>query len=148
MTNGIEVIEPERFHTTHDLRTRTGDGRDLVVLSGYAEIDGNDLKGKPDGTWNRKDLVFRVGPRWIPPVDSVPVVSMTSIMNVAVAHNAGWAVDDCRVTFFEVVPGPPGVQLELTCRVAVRDSDGFMFRVNYYATTVGRLAPGQPVVAE
>jgi hypothetical protein len=153
MPNGVEVIAPERLHTTHELRTRTGDGRDLVVLSGYAEIDGEDLRGNPDGTWNRKDLVFRIGPQWVRGrVDSVPVVSMTSIMNVAVAHNAGWAVDNCSLTYFEVFPGPPsGVQLELKCRVAVRDSDGYMFRVNYYATSVGTLERDQsevPVVKE
>jgi len=61
--NGVVTIEPERFHTRHELRTRTGDGRDMVVMSGYAEIDGSDLQGNPDGTWNRRDLVFRVGPQ-------------------------------------------------------------------------------------
>ena len=66
---------------------------------------------------------------------------MSSIMNVAVANNVDWAVDNCRVTYFSIEPGPDEVQLELTCRVAVRDSDGFMFRVNYYSPTIGRLAP-------
>ncbi len=140
MANDLEVIEPKRFHTKHELRSRTGDNRDLVVLSGYAEIDGNDLKGNPDGTWNRKHLVLRVGPRWEFGVDAVPVVSMSSIMNVNVAHNAGWAVDDCVVSYYELFPGPPGIQLQLTCRVAVRDSDGYMFRVNYFVTMVGDLA--------
>jgi hypothetical protein len=146
MANDLEVIFPERFHTTHELRTKTGDDKDLVVLSGYAEIDGKDLRGNADGTWNRKNLVLRVGPQWNFGVDSVPVVSMSSIMNVDVAHNAGWAVDDCTITYYSVEPGPPGVQLELTCRVAVRDSDGYMFRVNYYATMIGDLAPKPPVV--
>ncbi len=145
MADRIEVIFPKLFHTTHELRTKTGDGQDLVVFSGYAEIDGNDLKGNKDGTWNRKDLVLRVGPRWSAPADSVPVVSMTSIMNSGVANNAGWAVDNCRVTYYSVTPGPVGVQLELTCRVGVRDSDGYMFRVNYYATMIGRLAWKEPV---
>jgi hypothetical protein len=140
MAEDVEVIEPERFHTTHELHTRTGDDRDMVVLSGYAEIDGKDLQGNPDGTWNRKDLFFRVGPQWSLPPVSVPVVSMTSIMNKNVATNAGWAVDDCRVTLFQVLPEPGTFQVELRCRVAVRDSDGFMFRVNYYVTTVGQLA--------
>ena len=126
-------IEPERFHTTHSLRTKTGDGRDLVVLSGYAEIDGDDLRGNANGTWNRRGLVFRVGPRWRN-VDTVPVVSMTSIMNLGVATNAGWAVDNCKVIT------TPGGRETLQCRVAVRDSDGFMFRVNYYVTMVCRLA--------
>ena len=136
----LEIIEPEAFHTTHELRTRTGDGRDMVVLSGYAEIDGKDLQGNPDGTWNRKELLIRVGPQWRTAPVSVPVVSMSSIMNVDVANNAGWAVDNCEVTLFQQLPTPGTFQVELRSRVAVRDSDGFMFRVNYYTTSLGDLA--------
>jgi len=139
MSNGVlEEIQPEAFHTTHRLQTRTGDGQDMLVLSGYAEVDGNDLRGNPDGTWNRKILAFNVGPRWRV-VDTVPVVSMTAIMNVAVANNAGWAVDECRVVD-DFNPVSQSRQISLRCRVGVRDSDGFMFRVNYYVTMVGRLA--------
>jgi hypothetical protein len=110
----------------------------MVVLSGYLLIRGTDLRGNPDGTWNRKDLKFIVGPRWRT-VDTVPVVSMTSIMNVDVATNAGWAVDDCRIEE-EISPGTGDRGVVLACRVAVRDSDGFMFRVNFYVTMVGQLA--------
>ena len=134
----IVRIEPEAFHTTHRLQTKTGDGKDMVVLSGYAEIDGEDLRGNSDGTWNRRDLVFRVGPDW-KTVDAVPVVSMTTIMNVGVATNAGWAVDQCKVIDV-FTPSRRKRHVQLECRVAVRDQDGFMFRVNYYVTMVGRLA--------
>jgi len=72
-------------------------------------------------------------------VDVVPVVSMTSIMNVNVATNAGWAVDDCRVEHV-LIPSSNSRNVVLRCRVAVRDRDGFMFRVNYYVTMVGQLA--------
>ena len=132
-------IEPEQFHTTYELRTKTGDGRDLVVLSGYAEIDGSDLVGKPDGSWNRKGLVFRIGPRFRTVDRIAPVVSMTSIMNVNAANNAGWAVDFCE-DYETFTPSRRSRTVFLQCRVGVRDSDGFMFRVNYYATMLGRLA--------
>jgi hypothetical protein len=138
MANDVPIIGEQDRRTTHELRTRTGDGRDMVVLSGYLLIRGTDLQGNPDGTWNRKDLKFRVGPRWRT-VDTVPVVSMTSIMNVDVATNAGWAVDDCRIEE-EISPGTGDRGVVLACRVAVRDSDGFMFRVNFYVTMVGQLA--------
>jgi hypothetical protein len=67
---------------------------------------------------------------------------MTSIMNVNVATNAGWAVDDCRADYFGLT-GIGGVRVNLTCRVAVRDRDGFMFRVNFHVTTVGELHNNQ-----
>jgi hypothetical protein len=143
----VEIISPKLIHTPHQLKAKTDDGKDLVVVSGYAEVEGTDLQGNADGTWNRKDLQFLAGPRWVTDLPqyplAVPVVSMTSIMNVNVATNAGWAVDDCRVGFHGLVPGPGGVRVQLTCRVAVRDSDGFMFRVNFYVTIVGELHEDQ-----
>jgi hypothetical protein len=64
---------------------------------------------------------------------------MTSIMNVNVATNAGWAVDECDVEdVFDPTYNRRHVLLH--CRVGVRDRDGFMFRVNYYVTQVGQLA--------
>ena len=129
----------QRMVSQQDLRTKTGDGKDLVVVSGYAEIKGTDLMGNADGTWNRRVLLFRVGPDWRILEDIVPVVSMTSIMNVDVATNAGWAVDDCRPIVSDVqIKNVLYAQLE--CRVAVRDRDGFMFRVNFYVTMLGVLA--------
>jgi hypothetical protein len=136
----VPVVVPIQIHTPHRLITKTGDGRDLVVVSGYAEVRGGDLQGNPNGTWRHRDLsLFPVGGDWRePPHDVVPVVSMTSIMNVDVATNAGWAIDDCRV---QHVGGPGKHQVGLLCRVGVRDRDGFMFRVNFYVTMIGHLLP-------
>ena len=143
MSDDVPIIPDRGRVTTHQLRTRTGDGRDMVVESGYILIRGTDMQGNADGTWNRKDLQFRVGPRWrnTNAFDIVPIVSMTSIMNVNVANNAGWAVDDCRVWETQV-PTESGIvrELALRCRLAVRDRDGFMFRVNYHVTMIGELA--------
>ena len=48
------------------LKSKTGDGKDLVVVSGYAEVEGTDLQGNVDGTLEpRKDLQFLAGPRWV-----------------------------------------------------------------------------------
>jgi hypothetical protein len=138
-TAQVPTIQPEAFHTAYRLETKTGDGRDMVVQSGWAEIDGKDLKGNSDGTWNRKDLAFRVGPDWSFSewVYVVPVVSPASIMNVGVATNAGWAVDSCDVIRVDT-PALKKQHIVLKCRVGVRDADGYMFRVNYYITMVGR----------
>jgi hypothetical protein len=55
---------------------------------------------------------------------------------VGVATNAGWAIDDCR---WEPIASPGKSQVAVTCRVGVRDRDGFMFRVNFYVTMIGHL---------
>ena len=128
-------IFPEGFESQRQLRTRTGDDLDMVISSGYVLFS---MQGAPDGNWNRQDLVFRVGPIWSALRGTVPVVSPSSMMNLGVATNAGWAVDRVTVTAFSG-PGVPGFQIELRCGLAVRDKDGFMFRVNYHVTTVGRL---------
>jgi hypothetical protein len=128
-------IFPESYESQHELRTKTGDGLDMVISVGYARFA---MKGSPN--WNRQNLILVVGPGWAAPRAVVPVVSLSSIMNVNVANNAGWAVDTVDVTFDDSPGPPPGVQVRLTCGLAVRDSDGWMFRVNYHVTTIGRLA--------
>ena len=137
-------IYPTGFESQRRLATRTGDGLDMVISTGYALFG---MKGLPDGTWNRQDLVFRVGPQWAAVRGTAVVVSPSSMFNKNVANNAGWAVDRVNLTYYEQFPGPPGVQVALRCGLAVRDSDGILYRVNYHVTTVGQLAPLEPEVA-
>jgi hypothetical protein len=40
----------------------------------------------------------------------------------------------------------PGVRVLLRCGLAVSDSDGILYRVNYHVTTIGRLASEPGVV--
>jgi hypothetical protein len=127
-------ILPESFESQNELRTTTGNGLDMVIFSGYARFA---MKG--DADWNRQDLILRVGSAWDFIRGTVPVVSMSSVMNVGVANNAGWAVDNVTITDY-LSPGINGFQVELRCRLAVRDTDGWMFRVNYHVTSIGRLA--------
>jgi hypothetical protein len=62
------------------------------------------------------------------------VVSLASIYNKDVANNAGWAVDgaDVRALAFQ----DQGLQIE--AKIAVRDSDGYLYRVSYQVTALGR----------
>jgi hypothetical protein len=130
-------IFPEAFESQRDLAFRTGDGLDVVVSTGYALFG---MRGNDDQTWNRQDLIFRVGPQWEGFPDSVAVVSPSSMYNKNTAVNAGWAVDRVDLTYYSVDPGgPPGVQVSLSCGVAVSDKDGILYRVSYQVTTVGRL---------
>ena len=129
-------IFPSGFESQRDLATKTGDDLDLVISTGYALFG---MRGA-SGSWNRQDLVFRVGPRWAAVRDTVVVVSPSSMYNKNAAVNAGWAVDRVGVTYYGQFPGPPGVQVNLKCGLAVSDSDGILYRVNYHVTTIGRLA--------
>jgi hypothetical protein len=136
-------ITPSGFESQRYLAAKTGDGLDMVISTGYALFN---LKGL-SGAWNRQDLVFLVGPQWsfVRPKTTV-VVSPSSMFNIAVANDAGWAVDRVGLTYFQQIPGPPGVRVLLRCGVAVSDSDGILHRVNYHVTTIGQLASEPGVV--
>jgi hypothetical protein len=129
-------IFPTGFESQRELAVKTGDQLDMVISTGYALFG---MRGGQDGRWNRQDLIFRVGPQWDAVRDTVAVVSPSSMYNVNTAINAGWAVDRVGVTYYSQSPGPPGVQVSLRCGLAVSDTDGILYRVSYYVTTIGRL---------
>jgi hypothetical protein len=52
------------------------------------------------------------------------------MLNLNVANNAGWAVDAAWVQV--------GDGLEVGAHIAVRDSDGYLYRVSYQVTVLGR----------
>jgi hypothetical protein len=63
------------------------------------------------------------------------VVSLASIFNKNVANNAGWAVDGA-----DLVPlGYEVDGLRIEAQLALRDSDGFLYRISYQATALGLL---------
>ena len=53
--------------------------------------------------------------------------------------------DRAELTYYSEMPGHAGVRVLLRCGVAVSDSDGILYRVNYHVTTIGRL-PSEPGV--
>jgi hypothetical protein len=138
-------IYPTGFESQRQLAAKTGDGLDMVISTGYALFG---MIGQPNGAWNRQDLVLRVGPHWSAVRSTVVVVSPSSMFNKNVANNAGWAVDRVNLYYYQQFPGPPGVQVELKCGLAVSDSDGILYRVNYHITTVGQLAEQPGVVVD
>jgi hypothetical protein len=63
-----------------------------------------------------------------------PVASLNSIYNAEVSTHAGSSVNTC------VIRQPkPAIFIDLVMDVAVRDSDGFLYRIGYYVMLVGRL---------
>lgn len=116
-----------------ELITRTGDGRDLVVMSGTAYFG---YKGT-GGSFSRNEAYVTIGPRWRA-IDSVaPTAALAAWYNRGTAVNAGAAVDSCR--WDPVADGPIGLRIRLTVEVAVSDIDGWLYRFAYTATAVGTL---------
>ena len=119
---------PSFYASPQELRTRTGDGRDLVVLSGYA---GFHLRGS-GGSWRRVTGEIWRGPAWSRLDDVAPIVSLAAIGNRYHAVNAGWAVDWCN--WYNL-----NTRIYLKFGLAIRDSDGYLYRVAYQITAVGIL---------
>ncbi|MGH8527700.1 MAG: hypothetical protein ACREXY_26840 [Gammaproteobacteria bacterium] len=71
------------------------------------------------------------------------VVSLASIFNKNVANNAGWAVDGADL----YAAGHKDEGLRIETKLALRDSDGFLYRISYQATALGK-APQRPVVVK
>jgi hypothetical protein len=119
---------PLFYASPQELRTRTGDNRNLVVLSGYA---GFHLRGT-GGSWRCVIGEIVRGPRWRRLDDVAPIVSLASIGNKDHAVNAGWAVDWCN--WYRL-----NNRIYLRFKLCVRDSDGYLYRVAYQITAVGIL---------
>lgn len=119
---------PNSIATPHELRTSVGGGLSMVVMSGYAVFN---FKGT-GSNWRHEDIYITFGPTWSQLVDVVPIVSLASVSNRNHAVNAGWAVDNCRWATFNG-------RILLQAQLAVRDIDGYIHRVAYQATAIGRL---------
>ena len=132
----------------------------LGKLHGFG---GTEFGGPSSSAWSRGIVRFNVptpGRRWtFIPLEGIPepispthpgipdrsspftffhggavVLSLASIYNKNVANNAGWAVDgaDLQALGHEV----EGLQVE--AKIAVRDSDGFLYRLSYQVTALGQ----------
>jgi hypothetical protein len=124
----VGPIQPGSIATPQELRLRDGNGRDLIIVSGYATFN---FKGR-GSSWIHRDIHIPVGPRWMRLDDVCASVSLASVSNSHHAVNAGFATDNCRWTRHN------GRAL-LQSRLAVRDSDGYLHRVVYNAALSGRL---------
>jgi hypothetical protein len=122
------ITWPLFYASPHELRTRTGDGRNLVVLSGYADFH---LRGT-GGSWRCVIGEIVRGPVWRRLDDVAPIVSLASISNKYHAVNAGRAVDWCTWSY-------RAGRIYLRCKLCVRDVDGYLHRVAYQITAVGIL---------
>jgi hypothetical protein len=138
-----------------DIRVDPASNNGANILSIYTGTLILSAQGTfPD--WRRGNLVARVptgGRRWTSTSlagtaerpgftflsNATVVLSLASIFNAGEANNAGWAVDSAQV---EVARDPtatsqPDDHLEIQALLAVRDSDGFLFRLSYQVTALG-----------
>lgn len=113
----------------HELRTKTGDGRDLVFLTGTAvtEFVGT------SSAWMNDDLYVLVGPTWTSINQVAPAAALASIFKGGQATNAGWAADNCRWDNYSN-------QVRLIVRMAVSGTGDAVYRYAYNAAVVGTLA--------
>ena len=79
--------------------------------------------------------------------DGAATVSLAAIYNAGAANYAGWAVDAAQVEAVAYtvpsVAGPPHLQLQAL--LAVRDSDGILYRIWYRIVALGNYIPVFPV---
>jgi hypothetical protein len=122
---------------THQVLTKTPDGRDLVFLTGTGIVDftGN------TSDFIREELAIHLsppdGPIWSVIEQCAPVVALAALWNGGPAQNAGWAVDWTNWTVYSW--SGQGPHLLLASGIAVSDTDGILIRVSYQATALGRL---------
>lgn len=97
-------------------------GRRLAILSGTGVFT---FKGN-GGDWRRDRASIDLGPFPQTVARVVPFASLASVANDQTAMQAGWAVD--RVSAHM---DPNTKHLVLEADLAVRDVDGYIYRLNY-----------------
>ncbi len=125
-----------------------------VMVGKFNGFGGSPWGGTSSAAWSRGIVQITVptpGRRWtFIPLDEIPprshmtffhggtvVASLASIFNRNSANNAGWAVDgaDLQALGHEV----EGLRVE--AKIAVRDSDGFLYRLSYQVHALGQEQP-------
>lgn len=148
----------ELFKSKHWIVTPLpGESRFLVVLTGIVCLRGDPdtepwdivrgYKGITSDAWRHDDFVLNVGVPFgafpIPPGNSfrvqswAPFISLNAIFNQDEAVNAGWAVDEFGI----ILPQDKKIRetVGMSAKLAVRDSDGYLYRVGYHLTLTGQV---------
>ncbi len=141
------AADASRFVSSHWVHTRTADSKELVTMSGIVIIDykGGGSEWKRD----RLELQLRLPPpvtynptqnKWFKIEHWAPFVTINAIYNQEHAVNAGWAVDAFGGPGAVSTPGPVTIWADL----AIRDIDGYLYRVGYTLTVSGVFVPAPP----
>jgi hypothetical protein len=127
------------------------------VLCFYSGVLKFAQKGTSEDHWDRGALYARFptgsrkwfgqgsiqgGPGWTRFIDGTVTVSLAAIYNAGVANNAGWAVDAAMLEATHLSPAVGGEDhLQLQALLAVRDTDGILYRLSYQITALGNYLP-------
>lgn len=136
MINLHEGSEPGRFQSKHVVQSRTADNEYLYTITGIVVVD---MKGM--GPAWRRDRVYLsiLFPGAVPAgrrlriLQWATLITPSAIANDYAAENAGWAVDSFGGPDGTLYVSPGGY-FTLWADVAVRDIDGWLYRLAYSTT--------------
>jgi hypothetical protein len=148
------AVQPSEVYSPHVLEVRVDPGLNngadvLCIYSGVMTLS-QPVKGTSQSAWRRGDLnagfptgsrkwqgpgVSR-GPGWTAFRDGAAILMLSSIYNAEVANHAGWAVDAAIVE--PITQINEGDHLRIHALLAVRDSDGYIYRLSFQVTALGQ----------
>jgi hypothetical protein len=150
-----DVETPQAVELQVDPATNSG----ADILCFYSGILRFAAKGSSEDQWERGSLLASfptAGRRWTPSSvfggpgwtvfrGGTATLSLASIYNAGVSNYAGWAVDAAQVEAVAYtvpeVAGPPRLQIQAL--LAVRDTDGILYRVSYQVIALGNYIPAR-----
>ena len=137
-----QTSNPEAFTSTHYIVTQTPDGFWHWTLTGIVILS---IKGT-GSTWSYETVKLYLtlpgtGSKWVRLQQWAPFLTLNSIANKDNAVNAGWAVD----TFGVDNPHTLAPSITVNCKIAVRDIDGYVYRLGYVVHAVGKLETPPPI---
>ena len=157
-TSYVEVNDSDRqkFVANHWLHTECPNGKHLVTRSGILIL--KDVKGN-SGSWLQETILFSPKfpygilpkkknpdkPEDEPPEQMMfqiehwaPLVTLNVIANDGTAMNAGWAVDNFGFNWSNIKEKTIFTLIPMFADIAVRDTDGYLLRIGYSITLVGK----------
>lgn len=133
-----------------EIRVDPGANNGADVMCIYTGVLRFAAVGASESAWSRGSLVARIptpgrrwssisrGPEWTGFRGATAVLSLASIFNAGVANFAGWAVDAAIVEPIAPIGVPePDDHLRIQALLAVRDSDGILYRLSYQVSALG-----------
>jgi hypothetical protein len=144
-----QIQDPELFRSVHQLVMPSTGGRTFVHLTGVVLAT---LRGTSEEQWRGETFRILVSlqnaahdagfpeSHWFRAVHWTAFATLSSIFNDEEANDAGWSVNGFRLEDPRRLQGFATLLVE----TAVRDTDGFIFRLGYNITMLGTFEPSPP----
>ncbi len=123
-------IEIVKYVSPQVMRLDEGGGNPVFCASGIVIVN---FKGK-SRDWVRGSVTIPISVphprgRWFKVKEGAGLATLNAIANEKESMDAGWAVDSTQV--------PSNASFRVETKIAVRDKDGWLYRIGYYATAKG-----------